>query len=303
MKLFLMKTNQIFIFFTVFYSTIICISCNKNPDVSVDIDTPNGYNLLLRDEFEFFDSTHWSKGLKNDINDQIRMMWNQNTGGEHLLNDNYAGYIIDENTFVQNGYLFLKNEKENIQGTDPIGNFEYTTGWINSLHKINFNGTQKNIHIEIKAKFPEGDKVWPAIWLIDDSENRTWPPEIDIWEYFGKFFNTNRSDEMYMRFIYGTWNNKMDHSHVISDFNSIHNSSVDWHTYGFNWTDSTMKWYIDDDLVHVKNIDIEIPSNDWPDKPMCLVINNGLLNVVAEGNTNFPNYLILDYIRIFEEAD
>ena len=56
--------------------------------------------------------------------------------------------------------LFLQNRKETVQGTDPIGTFEYTTGWINSLHKINFNGTQKGIYLEVKAKFPTGDKVY-----------------------------------------------------------------------------------------------------------------------------------------------
>ena len=154
--------------------------------------------------------------------------------------------------------------------------------------------------MEVKVKFPIGDKVWPAIWLIDDSENRTWPPEIDIWEYFGKFFNTNRKDEMYMRYIYGTWNNKEDHSSVIENFQTIYNSSNQWHIYGFYWTDSTMNWYIDQDIVHTKTNGVEIPSDDWPDKPMCLVINNGLLNVVDEGNTIFPNTLLLDYVRIFE---
>jgi len=131
-----------------------------------------------------------------DDDETIRMLWNQNTGGEHLLNDNYDGYLVDDNVYVNNGLLFLENKKETIQGTDPVGQFDYTTGWINSLQKINFNGTQKGVYIEIRAQFPKGDKVWPAIWLIDDSTNRGWPPEIDIWEYFGRFFNTNRTDEM-----------------------------------------------------------------------------------------------------------
>ena len=296
-------SKYILIFGSVFLSFILFSSCKKDSEVQENLITPDGYRLLLRDEFDSFDSNHWSKGLKNDVDDQIRMIWNQHTGGENLLNDNYAGYLQDENTYVENGYLFLQNRKETVQGTDPIGTFEYTTGWINSLHKINFNGTQKGIYLEVKAKFPTGDKVWPAIWLIDDSENRTWPPEIDIWEYFGKFFNTNRSDEMYMRYIYGTWNNKEDHSSVIEDFQSIYNASSQWHIYGFNWNDSTMKWYIDQNLVHTKTNGIEIPSMDWPDKPMCLVINNGLLNVVDEGNTIFPNTLLLDYIRIFEIID
>ena len=287
----------------IFFSSCKKDSCKKDSEVQENLITPDGYQLLLRDEFDSFDSNHWSKGLKNDVDDQIRMIWNQHTGGENLLNDNYAGYLQDENTYVENGYLFLQNRKETVQGTDPIGTFEYTTGWINSLHKINFNGTQKGIYLEVKAKFPTGDKVWPAIWLIDDSENRSWPPEIDIWEYFGKFFNTNRSDEMYMRYIYGTWNNKEDHSSVIEDFQYIYNASSQWHIYGFNWTDSTMKWYIDQNLVHTKTNGIEIPSIDWPDKPMFLVINNGLLNVVDEGNTIFPNTLLLDYIRLFETID
>ena len=299
-KIKLFKSKNIWIFWTVFFSFIICSSCDKDSEIEEDLIAPDGYQLLVRDEFESFDSTHWSKGLKNDVDEQIRMMWNQHTGGENLLNDNYAGYILDENTFVENGYLFLQNRKETVQGIDPVGTFDYTTGWINSLHKINFNGTQKGIYLEVKAKFPIGDKVWPAIWLIDDSENRTWPPEIDIWEYFGKFFNTNRKDEMYMRYIYGTWNNKEDHSSVIEDFQTIYNASNQWHIYGFYWTDSTMNWYIDQDLVHTKTNGVEVPSDDWPDKPMCLVINNGLLNVVDEGNTIFPNTLLLDYVRIFE---
>ena len=299
-KIKLVKSKNIWIFWTVFFSFIICSSCDKDSEIEEDLIAPDGYQLLVRDEFESFDSTHWSKGLKNDVDEQIRMIWNQHTGGENLLNDNYAGYILDENTYVENGYLFLQNRKETVQGIDPVGTFDYTTGWINSLHKITFNGTQKGIYLEVKAKFPIGDKVWPAIWLIDDSENRTWPPEIDIWEYFGKFFNTNRKDEMYMRYIYGTWNNKEDHSSVIEDFQTIYNASNQWHIYGFYWTDSTMNWYIDQDLVHTKTNGVEVPSDDWPDKPMCLVINNGLLNVVDEGNTIFPNTLLLDYVRIFE---
>ena len=295
-----LRSKNVWIFWTVFFSFIICSSCDKDSEIEEDLIAPDGYQLLVRDEFESFDSTHWSKGLKNDVDEQIRMMWNQHTGGENLLNDNYAGYILDENTYVENGYLFLQNRKETVQGIDPVGTFDYTTGWINSLHKITFNGTQKGIYLEVKAKFPIGDKVWPAIWLIDDSENRTWPPEIDIWEYFGKFFNTNRKDEMYMRYIYGTWNNKEDHSSVIEDFQTIYNASNQWHIYGFYWTDSTMNWYIDQDLVHTKTNGVEVPSGDWPDKPMCLVINNGLLNVVDEGNTIFPNTLLLDYVRIFE---
>lgn len=295
------KSKNILIFCCVFFSFILLFSCKKDSEVEEDLISPDGYQLLIRDEFDSFDSNHWSKGLKNDVDEQIRMIWNQHTGGENLLNDNYAGYIKDENTYVENGYLFLQNRKETVQGTDPVGTFEYTTGWINSLHKINFNGTQKSIYIEVKAKFPTGDKVWPAIWLIDDSENRTWPPEIDIWEYFGKFFNTNRYDEMYFRYIYGVWNDNDNDSYVLPNFQATYNASAQHRIYGFKWTKDDMKWYIDGELVHTKTKGVEVPEADWPDQPMCMVINNGLLSVVDEGNTAFPNHLILDYFKVYEK--
>ena len=62
-----------------------------------------------------------------------------------------------------------------------------------------------------------------------------------------------------------------------------------------------MKWYIDGVLVHTKTKGVEVPETDWPDQPMCMVINNGLMRVVEEGNTAFPNYLILDYFKVYEK--
>jgi len=293
-----------------FFFLISC-SAEKNSinDINSEDETsihnssiPENYSLVTQDDFNFFNSDNWSKGLIHNTDASIRMIWNRNTGGQHLLNDNYAGYLTDDNVYIgEGGFLHLENRKETIQGTDPVGQFDYTTGWINSLQKINFNGTQKGAYIEIRAQFPKGDKVWPAIWLIDDSTNRGWPPEIDIWEYFGRFFNTNRTDEMFMRYIYGLWNDKKDHSVPIDNFQQTYSAFNQFYTYGFLWTKDLMSWYIDGQLVHTKTKGVEVPSADWPDKPMCLVINNGLMRVVSDENTTFPNALVLDYLKIYED--
>ena len=299
---------RILIFSIFFITTCGCQnSINSSPDDFENMNPilshfPENYSLIKEDNFDFFSSENWSKGLTHDDDNSIRMLWNRNTGGEHLLNDKYAGYILDENVYISDdGLLYLENRKENVQGTNPVGDFEYSTGWINSLQKINFNGTEKGIYIEIKAKFPKGNKVWPAIWLIDDSENRGWPPEIDIWEYFGRFFDSNRQDLMYMRYIYGLWNDKKNHSVAIENFHEIYNASNEFKIYGFQWTNEIMRWYIDGALVHEKNSGFEIPLSDWPNKKMCLVINNGLMSAVAEEDTIFPNSLIIDYIKIFQK--
>ena len=64
------------------------------------------YELTVQDDFDFFDTANWSKGLVHDADESIRMIWNKNTGGEHLLNDNYDGYLIDDNVYVNDGLLF-----------------------------------------------------------------------------------------------------------------------------------------------------------------------------------------------------
>jgi len=261
---------------------------------------PAGYQLAWQDEFDNFNVDNWSKGLTYDQDPSIAMIWNQQNGGLHLLNDKYAGYILDENAYTQQGQLFLANKKEPIVGSDPKRNFDYSTGWINSLRKKYFNGTNKNIYLEIKAKFPTGPKVWPAIWLI--AERRAWPPEIDVWEYFGTFFNANwGTDQMYMRYIYGHWSDTQDHSVALENFQNNYDADNSWHIYGFQWTALTMTWSIDGIEVHKKTKGVDIANEDWPDEDMALVINNGLMSAVEEGYTAFPNYLVLDYISLYEQ--
>ena len=106
---------------------------------------------------------------------------------------------------------------------------------------------------------------------------------------------------MYMRFIYGKWNDKEDHSVALENFQTVYNASNEWHTYGFQWTNQKMSWFIDGEEVHTKIKGIDVPTENWPNKTMCLIVNNGLLNVVEEGNTVFPNSLILDSLKIYQQ--
>ena len=57
-KIKLAKSKNIWIFWTVFFSFIICSSCDKDSEIEEDLIAPDGYQLLVSDEFESFDSTH-----------------------------------------------------------------------------------------------------------------------------------------------------------------------------------------------------------------------------------------------------
>ena len=75
--------------------------------------------------------------------------------GDHLLGYQYAGYITEEDTYVEDGSLVLRNQKRSYQGTSPQGEFDYTTGHVMSMHRVSFNKG----YVEIRAQFPTGDKV------------------------------------------------------------------------------------------------------------------------------------------------
>mmetsp|Transcript_42260 Transcript_42260/g.62626 ORF Transcript_42260/g.62626 Transcript_42260/m.62626 type:complete len:567 (-) Transcript_42260:395-2095(-) len=262
---------------------------------------PDGFFLNWRDDFDgdSLDTTNWSNGLTYDFDPSQHVIWHGTEGGPGLLNAKYDGYILERNAFVRNGLLNLANKEETIQGTNPTGTFKYTSGWINSLHKRFFNGAEQSIYLEVRATFPRGQKVWPAIWLV--AEEPTWPPEIDIWEYFGKFFgNNNKIDEMHLRNIWGHFSDKKAHVAVVDDF--AENFSG-YHTFGWLWTNLKMVWYIDGVEVGQKVKGNQIPGWGWADEDMCLVINNGLMSEVDAEGTNFPNWLRLDYIALYKELD
>uniref|UniRef100_A0A7S1Y465 GH16 domain-containing protein n=1 Tax=Grammatophora oceanica TaxID=210454 RepID=A0A7S1Y465_9STRA len=263
---------------------------------------PEGFALSWRDDFggQVLNTTNWSRGLVYDKDPSEHVIWNKEEGGPHLLNSKYDGYIVDEDSYVEKGKLMLANRQLTkdaaIKGTGPKGTFRFTSGWINSLHKRYFNGSSKSVYLEVRANFPSGPKVWPAIWTV--AEEHVWPPEIDIWEYFGKFFKSSkRLDEMHLRNIWGYFKDSQSHVTAIEGFKTTYDGYL---TLGWMWTNRKMVWYINGVEVGRKVKGGDIPWG-WPDQDMCLILNNGLMTDVDPTDTVFPNYLMIDYIAVYEE--
>ncbi|MGB0372190.1 MAG: LamG-like jellyroll fold domain-containing protein [Opitutales bacterium] len=294
-----------------------------------DHNPPEGYSFEWIDNFSVFNGENWSKGLTNDVENVSNIIWNRQTGGENLLNNSYAGYITDEDVFVENGILYLQNQKRTYQGQNPPGVYEYTSGWINSKGKLLVNGTERGVYMEMRAKFPTGGNVWPAVWMV--AEANVWPPEIDIWEYFGLHFSTQWGqnggyDKMYMRYIYGpNFQNTTGVNYRIDDFSQIYNQPNEWNVYGFLWDDEKMEFTINGVVVHTKHrgeVSFPLPENDqivpdewWPNQDMAFVLNNGVMANGADGDnpeeeywravetadSYWPNYLEIDYMVIYLE--
>ncbi len=257
-------------------------------------DAPEGYVKIWEDHFEgsHLDNKNWIVGsLKDSVTGDLV----PGAVGAHLLNQDYAGYITKEDAYVKDGCLVLRNQKRNITGTSPKGKFQYTSGWIMSMHRVFFNKG----YVEIRAKFPSGDKVWPAFWLIP--ENLSWPPEIDMFEYFG-YRKDVGADLMGNHLVCGTAADQKWFESWIHDYDSKYDNPS-WHVYGFQWTSDSLVWYIDHKRVHRLLKNTEVSKNCWPDGKMYMVLNNGVRTAAPDSTTKWPNFVKVDYIKWYQLKD
>ena len=126
-----------------------------------------------------------------------KLVWSDEFNGTKL---DYSKWGIEENAFgggnhelqiytdrpknvrVMNGRLILEAHKDNAQisGTQR----PYSSGRIRTKHR----GDWQYGKIEVRAKLPTGQGLWPAIGLPTDEKYGTWAAsgEIDIMEFKGQ---------------------------------------------------------------------------------------------------------------------
>jgi beta-glucanase (GH16 family) len=145
-------------------------------------------------------------------------------------NDEYEWYEASQDT-VNDGVLAITAAKEATEGTDKDGNpktYDCRSGMVTSLPRLNFEYG----YIQVVAQIPYGTGLWPAIWLA--ASNGQWPPEMDMLEHWG----TTSLYKMY-------WHPYPEGSAVGEAQSSTPNLADGWHTFGLNWTPTSITWYLD----------------------------------------------------------
>lgn len=243
-----------------------------------------GFSLKWQDHFNTFNKENWTIGLEDKATGDLV----PGAAGKNFLNYAYDAYYTEEDVYIENGTLVLRNQKRTINGTSPKGKFPYSSGWVMSMHKVFYTEG----YLEIRAQFPKGDKVWPAIWLIP--EDLSWCPEWDLFEYFGYRKNLG-FDQMGMHLCHSPYPNQQWKNYFVPDFDKVYHSEA-WHTYGFAWTANTAVWYIDGKEVRRLQAD---GIKEWPKKDMYIVLNNGTRKESPDTTTTWPNYLKVDYVKLY----
>ncbi|KAA1470751.1 glycoside hydrolase family 16 protein [Dentipellis sp. KUC8613] len=161
--------------------------------------------------------------------------------------------------------------------------------------------------VEVKAKLPRGDWLWPAIWMLpEDNKYGPWPlsGEIDIMESRGNGPKYPAQGSNYVRgsLNWGplTWLNGV--SKTFGWWNLRRSSyDKDFHTYALEWSDKFLRIYVDSRLTHMLELTFNIPFFERGDFPTA--VSNASQEIILEnpwqgaGNAapfDQPFYLIMN---------
>jgi beta-glucanase (GH16 family) len=236
-----------------------------------------GYTLVWNDEFE---------GSSLNEND-----WNYEIGAGGWGN-NELQYYRKENTTVKDGFLSIEAKKQS------AGSSMYTSSRLTTQRKRNF----KYGRVDIRAALPEGQGMWPALWMLGESISTVgWPAcgEIDIMEMIGGTSN-GRSDKTTHGTIHWEGNNK-DHASYGNSKTISKKLSEEFHVYSIVWDANSINWYFDDVLFNTADIK-PTALNEFRENFFFI------MNVAVGGNwpgspdqtTVFPQKMWVDYVRMYQ---
>ena len=228
----------------------------------------------------------WSEEF-NEIGAVNNNNWTHEIGnGEWGWGNGESQYYTNrlDNSKVEDGVLKITAKTEAYQG------YNYTSARLISRAKFEFQYGR----VDIRAKLPEGQGTWPALWMLGENINSVgWPAcgEIDIMEHWGHN-PTVVAGSIHTPYSHGdTWTT----GHVnINDY-------TEFHIYSINWTSEKIQFFIDDNLYYTYN---PSPKNieNWPfDAPHFFILNIAMGGSWFDIDPGFEESTMeVDYIRVYE---
>jgi beta-glucanase (GH16 family) len=246
--------------------------------------TPESYpgmQLVWSDDFNAseLDATYWT--------------YEVGTGCPSLCGwgNNELEYYRPENTYIKDGHLVIEAREE------QFGGRAYTSSRIITRDKFDFRYGR----VDIRAALPKGKGLWPALWMLGSNIGTVgWPAcgEIDIMEMIGGPGGDN--------VVHGTahWANAQGDREQYGGSWTLSGGTFndEFHVFSLVWTQTTIKWYLNDIKYHEILITDPILS-ELKDNSFYFIFNvavGGDWPGPPNANTEFPQRMIVDYIRVFQ---
>lgn len=277
-------------------------------------DTDPKWELVWSDEFdgETIDDSKWNREVD---------CW----GGGNEERQCYTDSA--ENAYVRDGKLFITAIKKNTTGPafpphlrkdlasrDARASKPYSSARLNTEHKGNWRFGR----IEVRAKLPQGQGTWPAIWMLPQNDlYGTWAAsgEIDILEAVNLGVTDCKDCEP------GGENTILGTLHFGGEWPKNKHSSTEisyppvldgFHDYAIEWRRGEIAWFVDGKEYARKTAkDWFTTGSDNPNAPFdqrfYLILNVAIGGNLAESRgtkgvdkNGFPKAMEVDWVRVYE---
>jgi beta-glucanase (GH16 family) len=212
-------------------STSLIVEDKKPETVKTDQDD-SLWTLGWHDEFDgtSLDGDKWTYDIGN------KNGWGNNEL-EYYTDSKNNAYLDKNDSEAKDGKLVIKAIKE----TSPEEGgktFDYTSSKIKTLGKF----SMKYGRVDVRAKLPKGNGLWPAIWMLPVKDvYGGWAAsgEIDIMENKGRL-----PGEVYGTLHYGSTWPKNKYTGGTYKFPEGQ-STTQYHVYSLEWEPGEIRWYVD----------------------------------------------------------
>lgn len=264
----------------------ISLTSEEEPDpvpLSKGYFTPleyEGYTLIWQDEFN-------GNSLDTEVWD-----FEIGDGCPNLCGwgNNELEYYRTQNTTVADSVLSITAKEESFGGRNYTSSRIITQG----------NKSFQYGRIDIRALLPEGQGLWPALWMLGENISSVgWPRcgEIDIMEMIGGDGRENQ--------VHGTvhWDDGGNHANYGQSYTLPSETFTDaYHVFTIIWDESFIKWYVNDQLYN----EISITDSGMSEfhQPFFFIFNvavGGTWPGNPDATTKFPQTMKVDYVRVFQE--
>jgi hypothetical protein len=236
--------------------------------------TPNSYpamQLVWSDEFD-------GSALNTD-------WWTYELGAGGWGNNELESYTNSSaNSFVADGKL-------NIVAQKNYGN--YTSARLVTKGKKEFTYGR----IDIRAKLPYGQGIWPALWMLGANISQvSWPRcgEIDIMEYLGndvsKVYGTAHYDDGGHQYKGGSY-----------ALGSGQGFNDQFHVFTIMWQENSIIWYVDyQKYFEATSSTINFDAFNLNQFFIFNIAVGGNWPGYPDATTVFPQTMKVDYVRVFQ---
>lgn len=239
--------------------------------------------------------------------------WHHQTIG--IVNGGWANGEIQhytnssENSFVTADNLHIVAKRETIIQNGVSRDF--TSARLNSKFAFTYG------RVDVKAKLPEGEGTFPAIWTLGKNISETgaywqtqgfgttpWPHcgEIDIMEH-GLHATNTISSALHTTSSYGgTVNTK---AKPLTDVTNT------YHVFSMNWSPNQITFLVDDEVHYIykkpenfTDVNSDGVNDGWPfDDPQFLLINFAMGGISGAVSPSFTeSSMLIDYVRIYQNT-